>query len=54
MESNGTEGKIMVSEATKKLLEKEEILPFRFEFKKAVECKVQIEPINSYLLYPKN
>lgn len=53
MESNGAEGNIMVSESTKKLLEKEEMSNFRFEWRKAVECKVQSEPINGYLLFPK-
>ena len=53
MESNGVEGNIMVSETTKKLLEKDENLNFRFEFRKAVEAKVQVEPINAFLLYQK-
>lgn len=53
MESNGVEGNIMVSETTKKLLEKDENLSFRFALHKAVECKVQKEPINGYLLYQK-
>lgn len=53
MESNGVEGNIMVSESTKKLLEKDENLNFSFHFHKPVECKVQIEPINGYLLYQK-
>ena len=54
MESNGAEGNIMVSETTKKLLEKDENLNFRFEFRKAVECKLQVDPINAYLLYQKD
>ncbi len=54
MESNGTEGNIMVSESTKKLLEKDENSSFRFEWKKTVECRVQKEPIPAYLLFQKD
>ena len=54
MESNGTEGNIMVSESTKKLLEKDENSSFRFEWKKMVECRVQKEPIPAYLLFQKD
>lgn len=53
MESNGVEGNIMVSETTKKLLEKEENLHFRFQKIKEVECKVIPEPIPGYLIYRK-
>ena len=53
MESNGVEGNIMVSEVTKKLLEKEENQQFRFKKVKEVECKVVKEKINGYLIYRK-
>ena len=50
MESNGVEGNIMVSEVTKRLLEKDENLQFKFEKVKDVECKVMPEPISGYLI----
>jgi len=51
MESNGVIGNIMVSESTKKLLEKENSLGYRFEKKKEVECKGVEKPISGYLIH---
>lgn len=51
MESNGVTGNIMVSESTKKLLEQEVSLAFRFEKKKEVECKGVEKPIPAYLIH---
>jgi hypothetical protein len=53
MESNGTEGMIMVSETTKKLLEKDENNTYRFEKKMDLESKVLPYPIAAYLVYQK-
>jgi len=51
MESNGVTGNIMVSETTKKMLEKETSLGYRFEKKKEVECKGLEKPISGYLIH---
>lgn len=51
MESNGVIGNIMVSENTKKLLENETSLGYRFEKKKEVECKGLERPISGYLIH---
>ena len=51
MESNGVTGNIMVSENTKKLLEKEASLGYRFEKKKEVECKGVEKPISAFLIH---
>lgn len=51
MESNGVTGNIMVSESTKKLLEKETSLGYLFEKKKEVECKGVETPISGYLIH---
>lgn len=51
MESNGVTGNIMVSETTKKLLEKETSLGYYFEKKKEVECKGLDKPISGFLIY---
>lgn len=51
MESNGVTGNIMVSESTKKLLEEENLLGYRFEKKKDVECKGLDKPIAAYLIH---
>ena len=51
MESNGVTGNIMVSETTKKLLEKETSLGYLFEKKKEVECKGLEKPISGYLIH---
>lgn len=53
MESNGTEGNIMVSESTKKLLEKDENNNYIFKKKMDVESKVLPYPIGAYLIYQK-
>ena len=50
MESNGVEGKVAVSEATKILLEKDTETPFIFEKHKDVECKNMKKPVPSYLI----
>ena len=49
MESNGVEGNIMVSEATKIMLEKDKESKFTFEYLKTVEIKNE-KPINAYLI----
>lgn len=54
MESNGVIGNIMVSEATKKILEKEKSLGFIFEKKKEVECKGVDRLISGYLIHLQN
>lgn len=54
MESNGVIGNIMVSEATKKILEKEKSLGFFFEKKKEVECKGVDRLIAGYLIHLEN
>ena len=53
MESNGTEGNIMVSETTKNILEKDDNNPYSFEYKKHVESKVLDNPIAAYLIHQK-
>lgn len=50
MESNGLEGKIMVSETTKNLLEKEKIMNFKFIKFKDVEFKLSEKPIQGFLV----
>lgn len=45
-------GNIMVSESTKKMLEKEK-LGYKFEHKKFVECK-GIDPVPAYLINSEN
>lgn len=52
MESNGVIGNIMVSESTKKVLEREN-LGYRFEYKKSVDCK-GTDPVPAYLIYSSN
>ena len=51
MESNGQIGAIMVSEATKNLLEREKPCNFRFEKKTDVEIKAEDRSIAGYLIY---
>ena len=51
MESNGVIGNIMVSESTKKLLENQTSLGYKFEKKKEVECKGVDKPISGYLIH---
>ena len=50
MESNGVIGNIMVSEATKKMLEREN-LGYKFEHKKNVDCKGLVAPVPGYFIY---
>ena len=50
MESNGVEGKIVVSEVTKNLLEEDPDLTLRFDRHIDVECKASEKPIPSYLI----
>ena len=48
MESGGIEGNIVVSEATKTMLEKEN---FGYNFQKVKEIDVKLEkPVNAYLI----
>ena len=51
MESNGVAGNLMVSEATKKLLETDKDLPYIFKFHKTVEISNFNTEINSFLVY---
>lgn len=53
MESNGVIGNIMVSEATKKMLEREN-LGYKFEHKKYVDCKGLVEPVSAFFIYSEN
>ena len=53
MESNGVEGNIMISEATKIMLEKDKEQGFNFEFLKSVEIKGSDKLINAYLILNK-
>ena len=50
MESNGVIGNIMVSESTKKMLEREN-LGYKFEHKKDVECKGLVAPMPAYFIW---
>ena len=50
MESNGIEGNLLVSESTKKMLEKDKNLPYKFEKVKEVICKGVDQPIPAYLI----
>lgn len=50
MESNGVEGNIMISEATKVMLEKDKKSNFSFEFLKTVEIKGSDKPMKGYLI----
>ena len=45
MESCGIEGKVMISESTKQMLEKSTTNPFRFKWEKQVESKASEKPI---------
>lgn len=53
MEANGVIGNIMVSESTKKMLEREN-LGYRFEHKKNVDCKGLVDPVPAYFIYSSN
>jgi class 3 adenylate cyclase len=51
MESNGVEGNVMVSEATKLVMERDKSLPYRFEWKRDVDSKSSEKPIPGFILY---
>ncbi len=50
MESNGIIGNVMVSESTKKVLEKDKNIDFKFEWTREVVCKGVDKPISAYLI----
>ena len=50
MESNGIIGNVMVSESTKKILEKDKNIDFKFEWTREVVCKGVDKPISAYLI----
>lgn len=50
MESNGIIGNVMVSETTKKMLEKDKDLEYKFEWTKEVVCKGLDKPISAFLI----
>jgi len=50
MESNGENGKVMVSEATKKLLEESFPNEFNFTFKETVHIKQTSKDIDGFLI----
>lgn len=52
MESNGVEGNILISEATKNMLETDKKNRYDFKFLKKVDVKGS-EPINSFLIMNK-
>lgn len=52
MESNGVEGNIMISEATKNMLEADKKNLYDFKFLKKVDVKGS-EPIKSFLIMSK-
>lgn len=53
MESNGISGNIVVSEATKTLLEKDPNLGYQFQKVKEVEVKVTA-PVSAYVIKEEN
>lgn len=50
MESNGLVGHVMISESTKNLLEKDEVVSFNFQKYKEVEFKLNEGKIPAYLI----
>ena len=49
MESNGTTGRILISETTKNILERDKNLNWRFEYNKTVDIK-HYGQIKAYLI----
>lgn len=50
MESNGIVGNVMVSETTKKMLQKDKDLEYKFDWTKEVICKGVDKPVSAFLI----